>query len=210
MVRTKGPLLSLAATGSLNKILTASKTQNRSYTKKHTKPTITHTDAQVSARACLRFLAKNWDPWAISSIDKWTLLSHQTGLNPYNSYLQYNLNRWFQFLAPSAFWPADDTLQPATLWRFGADIAIRTVNLYIACQNVNANWGVCWHRYEGGGFNPNHDTARELQQHNSTGYEYWRDYPPGPGYYLYRVIPFSLGGVWGTYFTSKFVVIPPY
>lgn len=208
MVRTKGPLLSLSAQGSIGKILTATEWKNRQLMKKRTAGRNPRSPLQVSCRSALSFLAKNWSTRGSFYEDDWAAYGATIGLDAYEAYRKYNLDRWSMYAAPTALYPANHTYQPGGLFMWSADVALRTVLLGLVLLTQNRNWAMYWFRSQVDGFTP----GRETFIYGNLAilrfkYEF-RDGPLEPGTYYYRCLPIGLGGAFGSFATQQTVVIP--
>ncbi len=106
MVKVRGPMLSIAASGTLGDAITFSTWKGRSYVRRRVDPTNPQSGAQTGRRAMFAFLTEHWK--LLSSADQatWRPLAQANEVSPFNAYLAYNLEHWHNFYAPSEVSPA--------------------------------------------------------------------------------------------------------
>lgn len=113
MVKLTGPMHSHRASGTLANVLTFGKTGNTNTLRKKPRPSALPTGLQISIRAMLAFLSKQWSSLSAADIATW----HNTFDNPtipnYNNYIAYNITRWRSFKTPTkAYPPAESHMLP--------------------------------------------------------------------------------------------------
>lgn len=108
MVRTRGPLLSVNATGTLAKMLIHSSCRGTSYTKRHVIPHDPKTAKQMAGRAYMRWLTRNWAQVTTPQRNTWAALAESLNLPQYQAYLKHNATRWASFHGPTNAYPATD------------------------------------------------------------------------------------------------------
>lgn len=106
MVKLKGPGFGLAASGSLGKAITYSTSKGRAYVKKKPTPKQPRSGPQVSMRAMMTFLSKQWNNLTDNQRATWLNSYPEPHLNEYNSFLKYNLARWRRRTGPTKQFPA--------------------------------------------------------------------------------------------------------
>jgi len=148
MVKTPGPALSLAASGSLGQALTFSTAKGRAYLKRKPTPKQPRSGLQASMRAMMKFLTQNWQHLDAQQQATWADAYATQFLSTYNAYLRYNLVRWRRTTPPSKAYPATEEHQPAVMCTFTATGGVRHVNLNAKLDiNPEDNWsGLLFHK----------------------------------------------------------------
>lgn len=92
MARTKGPLMSLDASGTIGKTITHSSWKGRTYARHRVDPTKTNTREQQLQRYGMQFLSQAWTV-KLSDTDRaaWAPLATPTNVSPFNAYIGDNL-----------------------------------------------------------------------------------------------------------------------
>ena len=116
MVRTKGPLLSTAASGSIASTLTASTWKGRSYLKKLSIPTNNQQAQHLGIRAAMTTLSKRWKHIGAPAQATWEELAARDLISPFDAYMRDNLLRaadstGFTKDHPAAETPLDSELE---------------------------------------------------------------------------------------------------
>lgn len=112
MVKLKGPLLSTKASGQLAKTLTFSTTKRGPTLRRSPRPGQPRTPLQISFRAMLSFLCRQWRNLTTVQQSSWDLAFPNTTLNRYAAYTKYNLERWHTFKPPTKSFPPQPQLDP--------------------------------------------------------------------------------------------------
>ena len=114
MVKIKGPMMSMAASGTLADAITFSTWKGRPYVRETVKPSNPKSGDQVGRREMFSFLTKIWA--SISDADQatWQDLADQLVASRFNAFLSYNMEEWHNFKAPSSLLPATRVAGPAT------------------------------------------------------------------------------------------------
>lgn len=142
MVKLRGPLLSLDASGSLADAITYSKWKGRHYARQRVVPTNPQSGAQTGRRAMLSFLSKQWDGLAAGDQATWQDIADDLVVDPFHAYLSENMKHWHNFLAPSMVTPITRT---GTLG-FGAPPlqaawVEHQIKISVRVDTPNDNWG---------------------------------------------------------------------
>lgn len=109
MARATGPLMSLAASGSVAKTLTFAHWKGRPYVRQLVTPANPKSTNQYYTRSMMAFLSKAWT--FMNLIDAtwqptWETLAKMTNISPFNAFVQYNLKRWTQGMGAQTAHPA--------------------------------------------------------------------------------------------------------
>lgn len=145
MVKTKGPALSLNATGSIKQLLSFGKTKGRSFLKKSSIPKNPRTGRQVGVRSMMGFLGNSWNNQVAGPGSGWDPIANEEGFAPYHAYVQANARRWNTFQAPGQDFPIleDDAFSSFIFFLYTGGVrSIQSQALMITTDN---NWG--WVRF---------------------------------------------------------------
>lgn len=105
MARTKGPLFSLDASGSLAKTIVYSQWKGRSYVREHVIPYNPNSPAQVNVRAAMTLLVAQWQGESQASKDIWDEFGKTLNLSGFNAYVRRGMDEYMVQLG-SATTPA--------------------------------------------------------------------------------------------------------
>ncbi len=197
MVRTKGPVLSLDAVGTIGGELTFQSWKGHTYARKKPSGPNPKTATQIANRAALAMLTKSWTTEPQIYLANWQSLAQTLQLDPYTAYLQFNMDRWAHWLAPSADTPADDAFDGGTLGNLQSDPARRTIAVHVNLFTAVFNWAIVWYRGTTIPVPPDRDHTIHLTHSVAIGGYDFRDTPPGPGTYYYRFQAVGVKGKWG-------------
>lgn len=142
MVKTRGPLLSLAAGGSLGKTVTSSQWKGRSYLKKLAAPTDPRSGLQIGTRTMFAFISKQWDWLNAAAKATWEAAATLEDISPFNAYLGYNLDRWGRYVAPSWKYPATEDGSFSTGYGLTGTQEGRLIHLTFTHSPPANMWGV--------------------------------------------------------------------
>lgn len=118
MARTKGPLFSLNASGSLAKTLVYSEWKNRSYVREHVIPANPSSTTQVNVRTAWDMLVADWQAEAGAQQDKWTEYAKQFDMSGFNKFMGKGMDAYMTQLGSSST-PATVSVTgdpPADVW----------------------------------------------------------------------------------------------
>ncbi len=88
MARTKGPLFSLDASGSLDKTIVYSQWKGRSYVRRHAIPFNPKTPAQVNVRTAMKLLVTAWQGELPAYQEEWNTYGKTLNLSGFNAYVK--------------------------------------------------------------------------------------------------------------------------
>jgi len=114
MVKIKGPMMSLDASGSLADALVFSTWKGQPYVRTLVTPTNPKSPAQLGMRAMLAFLSHHWIILSLEDKTTWAETALNANISPFNAYLAYNLTRWRSFKGPTNTLPAVEAANSAT------------------------------------------------------------------------------------------------
>lgn len=194
MVKLRAPALGRDASGSLAGQVIFSTWKGKPYVKKHTKPKQPRTPKQVSMRAMMAFLSKQWSGLADVDQATWQNLALASQISPFNAYQKENLKRWRNYQAPSNVYPATQagTDAQVTNWRTICLGFHAVIGIYI--NNQNDGWGVA---FAGQPQWPHPDEWQYLLHVEPIVPNVWLEYdyhPTVSGSWHFSVYPFTTDG----------------
>lgn len=156
MVKVKRPLFSQDATGKLGSELQIQPWKGRHVIGRRRRPKQPRTEAQISHRHLMGFLANQWKLLDQAARATWTPIAAQLNASNYNAFISENMRRYrsvgVQFsderkgtAFPTKTFPTDQLLLPCSFsqWHiFGLQLAIRFD--YIV-STLRDNWGIAIH-----------------------------------------------------------------
>lgn len=187
MVRLTGQLLSLAASGSLGKIITYSNWKGRAYAKKFSVPTNNQQLAQLGMRAAMGFLSKQWTLISTSDRDSWNAAALAKHVSEFDAFVGYNLKRTAENLAPTKAMPEEAvSYNPAAVGQAVTPFPT-FVNVAFFLLSAPEGWTMTIYRNDVSGFEP----LPENMVHLASGpfaptLINIRDVPPSRGTWYYR------------------------
>lgn len=94
MARTKGPLFSIDASGTVANVIVYSQWKGRSYVRRHAIPYNPQSPAQVNVRAAMTFLVAKWQAEAPASQADWNLYGKQFNLSGFNLFVSRGMDAY--------------------------------------------------------------------------------------------------------------------
>lgn len=195
MVKIRGPMMSLGASGSLADAVTFSIWKGRPYVRERVIPSNPQSGAQVGLRAMFSFLSKAWD--ALDAGDKASFqdLADQLVASPFNAYIAVNLHRWTNFLGPSQDTPPAEVHSGSDRILMTAAWEENRIKLSSVATTANQQWGIIYFAKLDGAMTPAVGNAIliELDEDLANRDTYWT--PPQIGRWYFDSMTFSDDGV---------------
>jgi hypothetical protein len=197
MVRTRGALLSLDASGTLAKTLIHSSCRGTPYTKRHVIPRDPKTQKQLAGRAAMRWIQNAWPKVSAANRLTWAALAEQDNLPLYQAFLRYNLRRVYLLEAPSPIYPPAAVLTAGDYDYSEFLPGVRQIHIHFRLGNLNESWALAYYRST----TPNFTTKPEHLIYGSATmtlnviYDD-TDVTPGVSYY-YNIRHYGPDGAWG-------------
>ncbi len=208
MVKLKGPMQSLDATGSLAGVLVYAKSGGVSYARKLTIPKQPTPLLQRAGRALTSFLSKEYAKLIPAHRATWEDATDTPGVDGYRRFISYNLTRFGLQKPPTKLYPSPEMWGWPTIAVWTIQGKNRRANHGLTATATSDQWGVFISRHTSD-FNDADLThlQRVVPIDLGATYEWW-DSPLAADTYYYRIRPFSNGGNMRTWSTLKTVVIP--
>jgi len=144
MVRVKGPLFSLEASGTIASSIVFSKWKGRDYVRRHAIPSNPKSGLQVGIRSVFKWISQDYANLSAADISDWTSLAAGDNITPLNAQIRDGVDRARRNLgwrenttdtastAPNAPTSATATAQPKTLVLDWTDPATNEADYCIA------------------------------------------------------------------------------
>lgn len=195
MVKVNAPMMSLDASGSLAGALVFSKWKGRNYVRSLVRPSNPKSVLQVAVRVMMKFLAQEWKNLTAPEQATWDNLAKATSISPFNAYVQFNLPRWRQMMAPSTETPA---LETGTLQACAAATAAGSFHQAVVTLNVagvNDGWGIVIERNTVDVYQGTFDAVVGVIATPTVAAFEWTDTPLVAGTYYYYWRRFTRAGL---------------
>lgn len=197
MAKTRAPLLSLEASGSIAKVLIMSRGRRQSYTKFSRKPKDPKTTLQLARREWFRILSSSWNQVSAYMKTTWSPLLKPNETNLKFAYLRGNLAYIDRGEWPSPEYPATRLALSAS---FGTKSFVGGPRHIVVSQTLVSytfNWLLLWFRTQSPPIDRTPQTltnAREANFSLGAGPYVWDDAPLDAGTYHYARVSISLDG----------------
>jgi len=154
MVKLRGPMFSLGASGTLADAVTFSICKGRPYARERVIPSNPKSAAQTGRRAMFAFLSQAWA--ALDAAEKATYqdLADELVSAPFNAYMKINMERWHNWMSPTQEIPAgeansgSDNVLTAAAWEENR------IKMSLAGSALAEAWGISFHASLTGTFTP--------------------------------------------------------
>jgi len=187
MVKLKGQMLSLDASGTIAGTMTYSNWKGRSYAKRTTKPTNNSQTTQQAVRKTLTFLSQAWA--ALSAADKatWAANAANREILPFNDFIGYNVNRITDGRGLTKQHPAAETAYTGIIPTPTTTIYHSHIEITSAVLPGNVPWYALLYRSAATGFTPAPSNLIGcVPAYNAPTLFMFRDVPPSRGTWYYR------------------------
>lgn len=212
MVRLRGPILSLDASGTLADTLTCSKWKGRHYMKRHKSPSNPRSQSQVANRILLRWLNDQWSVLNDDQRDTWSGLAAAGEFAPFSAFIAENLKRWSRFRPPTKAWPAAEENLPGTISAAfpKLDGYIHGTTWNVDLSNLRDNWLYALFMSTETSFASAKDNLIDIRVLEHTDLVFFDITPLEPGTYYFRGRRASDDGVWSIQSARKTEVVFDY
>ena len=187
MVKLKGPMLSLEASGTLAETVTVSNWKGRAYMKKHAVPSNNQQQAQLGIRTAMTFLTQQWSGLSAAQQESWQDLAEADQVSPVNSYVGTNLLRVADALAPTKEYPAAETAWAPAWGGVVTEVFPTFVRVQLTVLPGPVPWPFFLYRDASTGFTPSPSNLVAMALGvNFPSVINIRDEPPSHGTWYYR------------------------
>ncbi len=198
MVKLKGPLLSLEASGSIGDVITYSKTKRTPYARVHGTHVDANSLAQQSARLMFGFVATQF--LLIPDVAAESYSPHATlaKISNYNSYQAHNAARWARFAPPSQDHAAAESGSTSSVIFNGVELDGTRWKLTTTTGSLMDGWGLVFFASQSSGFTASKSNII-IATTDFVGpvvRRFWS--PPTTGQWYFRMRSFTTDGAWGT------------
>ena len=195
MVKVRGPMFSLGASGTLAKAVTFSICKGRPYVRERVIPSNPKSGAQTGRRAMLKFLSQAWAALDAAEQATYQDLADELVSAPFNAYISINMKRWHNFESPTQETPAgeanngSDNVLTAAVWEENR------VKLTLAGTGLAEAWGITFHASLTGTFTPTVGNCIMVEPDTTIASHdvFWT--PPAVDTYYFDTIAFSDDGI---------------
>lgn len=111
-MKVTGPAFSLAASGTIGGMITASRWKGRAYFRTRVTPHNPRSEGQTAQRAMFKYLSQNWGLIGDGDRATYNGLAAASNVSEFNAYQKFNMDRWTHVLAPSVAYPAAELGAP--------------------------------------------------------------------------------------------------
>jgi len=194
MVKLRGPMFSLGASGTLADAVTFSINKGRPYARERVIPSNPKSGAQVGRRAMFTFLSQAWDALLAGDKASWQNLADELVSAPYNAYMKTNMEAWHNFLTPACQSARGEVLTPSDRALTAAAWEENRIKLSTTATTANDQWGIVYFAKLAGAVTPAVGNAInvELDADIAARDTFWT--PPNLGRWYFNSIAFSLDG----------------
>lgn len=210
MVKLKGQLLSLDATGTIAKTLVFSSWKGRPYAKQFKVPTDPNTPGQLGLRQSMAFLSSQWSFLSEAERTTWIQTASDREITALDQYNSVNLLRFTQNKGMSKRYPPPEATNTVTMISQLPLAYERYVELGASTSPGQQSWGYVFYQDASTGFTPSPSNVVSV----IFGMSYFtvrtaRVVPPGPGTWYSRYASFNQSGTLKLIAIERSIVWPP-
>jgi len=140
MARVTGPLMSMDASGTVAGAIVFSRWKGLPYVRRHAIPSNPRSAKQISMRAMMSFLSRNWATTVTPGAD-WIPPASTRHMSAFNLYIGDNQAAWRSFKAPSTTYVRDELGTAPSAGVVTASGGVRSSQLSIADGANPPDWG---------------------------------------------------------------------
>lgn len=186
MVKTKQPILSAAASGTIGGLLTSSSWRGRPYLKYNTKPRDPRSARQLSIRAMVGFLNINFERMNLEDQAYWRECAAGLHITAQNFYVQRNMIWWTTGRAPSEDVDHLGPDMPGTVTNWSSIVQGRGPIAKLKITLLVDTVGAIWFRSQNEAFSAGWENAIAVHPIYAEEFYEYHDTPLPPGRYYYR------------------------
>lgn len=194
MVKLRGPMFSLGASGTLADAVTFSIAKGRPYARERVIGSNPKSGAQVGRRVMFTFLSQAWAALSDANKATWQDLADELVSAPFNAYIKQNMADWHNFATPSMVTTRAETSAGSDRVLAAAAWEENRIKLSSTATTANGQWGIVYFAKLAGAVTPAVGNAIivELDQDIANRDTFWT--PPSLGRWYFNSIAFSDDG----------------
>jgi len=201
MVKLKGPIHALEASGTIADILTIAADARGAYARRKPIPSQPRTPGQLTVRALMKWLAQEWQQLTPAEQATWQEMADARSVAPYHCFVAENHHRWTSYLAPSKEYPATEAGYKPKATNIVGTGGPGYAEVTVLNQVTWPDWGWIIYRDTSPMLTKTRTDARAFIRKDFGQPSTWRDTPLAPGTYYYACQGFhttgKLGFIWG-------------
>jgi hypothetical protein len=198
MAKVTGPLMSITASGTFGGTLVFAEWNGRAYVRKHVIPKNPKSAMQTGIRSLWKFLSSLWIEIAANTKLTWATIADPQQISNFNAYMQYNMDRWQNFFAPSQANPAAEASTPLTVTTQTLTGAAGYVSIAITPSGATNIWGLAIFRSTAEITTPSWANCIAVVEADGANAVTYIDSPLEAGTYHYRTAVINVDGIKGT------------
>jgi len=207
MAKVTGPLMSISASGTFGGTLVFAEWNGRAYVRERVIPTNPRSAMQTGIRSMWRFLSKFWDEIASGVQDTWASIADPQQISNFNAYMQYNMDRWQNFFAPTQENPAAEASTPLTITTQTLTGAPGYASVALTPSGATDIWGLAIFRSLAEITTPAWANCIAIVDADGANQVVYIDSPLDAGTYHYRSAVINKDGKMGTVKADATVVV---
>ncbi len=198
MAVVKGPLFSMAASGTVGGVLVFTSWKGRDVVRRHAVPANPRSGGQLSVRAMMKFLAQYWTSMTDGEMADWEERAAATNISPFNAFVSYCMTRWGLNMVPSKEHPAAESDAAGTIANEAATAGSRSILVEDEVTVLAQNWGILVFRSLTTGLTGTRNQLVQVLEAEAAAVYTWLDFPLTAGIeQFYKFQAFSVEGVVG-------------
>ncbi len=194
MVKLAGPMMSMAASGSLGGVITFATWKGRPYARSLVKPANPKSAGQVGVRAMFKFLSQHWAGLSDGEKATWQARADDGKYSPFNAFMAYNQSRWRDFNAPSEEDPAAEAATAPDACTGVATPDVRSMSIAITHGTNAPDGGIMLFRSLTTSFAPAFSNCIAVLEVDGNGDATYVDTPLTADQYFYMANGFMVDG----------------
>jgi hypothetical protein len=198
MAKVTGPLMSISASGTFGGTLVFSTWNGRAYVRKHVIPDNPKSAMQTGIRSLWKFLSKFWINISAPNKASWLAIATAQQISNFNAYMQYNMDRWQNFIAPTQANPAAEASSALTITTMNLTGAEGYCTVEITPSGGTSIWGYAIFRDTAEITAPSWASCIAVINADGASAVTYVDSPLEAGTYHYRCAAINVDGVMGT------------
>jgi len=198
MAKVTGPLMSISASGTFGGTLVFAEWNGRAYVREHVIPSNPKSAMQTGIRSLWKFLSKFWATISSQNKATWLAIATAQQISNFNAYMQYNMDRWQNFFAPTQANPAAEASAGLTVTTQTLTGAVGYASIAVTPSGATAIWGIAIFRSTAEIVTPSWANCIAVVEADGANAVTYVDSPLVAGTYHYRTAIINTDGIMGT------------